>query len=236
MRVLVVESDMRAALCLARDLERAGHNVDFAENGSGALQMCNRVALVLLELELSDIDGIDVCRGIREICDVPVIVLTSRGSEVDCVLGLQAGSDDYVVKPYSFRELQARVDAIMRRVRAAHPSEKVIAHGSLRIDPSAHEVLVHEQPVQVTRKEFRLLYLLASEPQVVVPRQRIMSEVWDDCWTPSNSRTIDTHVSTLRNKLGAREWIVTVRGVGFKMGCCRHDRSDAQRSPAVAAG
>lgn len=236
MRILVVESDTRAALCLTRDLERSGHDVDIAENGSGALQMCNRVALVFLELELSDIDGIDVCRGIRERCDVPVIVLTSRDSEVDRVLGLQAGSDDYVVKPYSFRELRARVDAVMRRVRGTRPSEKVITHGSLRIDPSAHEVLVHERPVQVTRKEFRLLYLLASEPQVVVPRQRIMSEVWDDCWTPSNSRTIDTHVGTLRNKLGAREWIVTVRGVGFKMGCCHHGRSDAERSPAAAAG
>lgn len=123
------------------------------------------------------------------------------------------------MKPYSFPELVARIDAVMRRTPTGCTTNRAIAHGTLLIDPVAHEVVVAEKTVRVTRKEFDLLYLLASQPKEVIGRQRIMSEVWaDDSATAVGCRTIDTHVNTLRRKLGASDWIVTVRGVGFRMG------------------
>jgi DNA-binding response OmpR family regulator len=217
LRILTVEADSGTADCLAQGLRRHGHDVQIAANGAVALERFRWAHLVLLELELPDIDGLEVCREIWDSSDIHMIIVTSRGSEVDRVLGLQAGSDDYVVKPYSFRELMARIDAVMRRSRHTTVTSLPIECGPLRIDPAAREVRVHDRTVHVTRKEFGLLYLLASESEEVIPRQRIMSEVWDDNWTPSNSRTIDTHINALRKKLGAHDWIVTVRGVGFKM-------------------
>jgi len=219
MRILTVEDDACAAECMTEGLRRHGHEVKIAPTGMVALKIFGWAHLVLLELELPDIDGLEVCREIRKSSySTHIIIVTSKGGEVDRVLGLQAGSDDYIVKPYSFRELLARIDAVTGRNRQATVPNKTITHGPLHINHAAREVRLHEIPVHLTRKEFGLLYLLASESHEVIPRQRIMAEVWDDCWTPSNSRTIDTHVNTLRNKLGAREWIITVRGIGFRMG------------------
>src|SRR5690606_24191360 len=137
------------------------------------------------------------------------------GTELDRVLGLQAGADDYVVKPYGFRELMARIEAVMRRTHRHHGKGNVLLHGPLRIDASLREVSVHGRRIEVTRKELDLLCLLASFPDTVIPRKRIMNEVWGDTWS---RRTVDTHVSSLRNKLGRSDWIITVRGVGFRLG------------------
>lgn len=214
-RILVVENDEGRRESLACDLRRCGHRVAGAATGVDALQGCEEADLVLLDLELPDLDGLEVCRSIRATCDVPVIVVTSWGTELDRVLGLQAGADDYVVTPYSFRELGARIDAVMRRVQKQLPVEQVIQHGCLRIDARSREVFVGEQRVSVTRKEFDLLHLLASQPEAVVPRKRIMQKIWGDSWS---RRTVDTHVSSLRGKLGKSDWIITVRGVGFRIG------------------
>jgi DNA-binding response OmpR family regulator len=170
---------------------------------------------VLLDLELPDLDGLEVCRGIRAACDTPVIAVTARGTELDRVLGLQAGADDYVVKPYGFRELMARMDAVMRRSRRQPHAARVISHGLLRIDANLREVSIDGRCIDVTRKEFDLLYLLASNPNTVIPRKLLMQQVWGDSWS---RRTVDTHVSSLRTKLGASSWIITVRGVGFRLG------------------
>ncbi|MFI6084851.1 response regulator transcription factor [Streptomyces sp. NPDC051217] len=214
-RILVVESDAGDALSLAKGLQRQGHQVECVATGGAALQAYEDVDLVLLDLELPDLDGLDVCRGIRAVCDIPVIAVTARGSELDRVLGLQAGADDYLVKPYGFRELMARMDAVMRRSQPRPAVAKVISQGILRIDASLREVSLAGRSVEVTRKEFDLLYLLASHPDTVISRKRLMREVWGDSWS---RRTIDTHVSSLRNKLGASDWIITVRGVGFRLG------------------
>jgi DNA-binding response OmpR family regulator len=214
-RVLVVENDTGDAEALVSGVRRHGHEVGRVETGGAALQAFEGVDLVLLDLELPDLDGLEVCREIRSAGDIPVIVITARGTELDRVLGLNAGADDYMVKPYGFRELMARMDAVMRRTRPMTPAVMVITHGPLVIDASSREVSLRDERVEVTRKEFDLLYVLASHPDTIVPRKRLMQQVWGDSWS---RRTVDTHVSSLRNKLGASGWIITVRGVGFRLG------------------
>jgi DNA-binding response OmpR family regulator len=214
-RILVVEEDVGDMDALARGLRRHGHQVRGAKTGNETLMVYEDADLVLLDLELPDLDGLEVCRGIRSASDVPIIAVTARGTEVDRVLGLQAGADDYVVKPYGFRELMARMDAVMRRARPRASAPHVVSHGPLRIDAGSREVSVDGRLIDVTRKEFDLLYLLAAHPDTVIPRKRVIHQVWGDSWS---RRTVDTHVSSLRHKLGRSDWIITVRGVGFRLG------------------
>ncbi|WP_093798148.1 response regulator transcription factor [Streptomyces sp. Wb2n-11] len=216
-RVLVVENEPRAAEALVQGLRRHGYRAESVATGAKALQVHRSSDLVLLDLELPDLDGLEICRSIRATCDTPIIVVTARDTELDRVLGLQAGSDDYLAKPYGFRELMARMEAVMRRARPQQPVEQVITRGSLRIDARTREVRLDGRHVEVTRKEFDLLHLLASQPEAVISRRQLMVQVWDDSWSRPG-RTIDTHVSSLRNKLGSSSWIVTVRGVGFRLG------------------
>jgi DNA-binding response OmpR family regulator len=211
----VVENNVNDLEALAKGLRRHGHRVQSAKTGSHALQLYEDTDIILLDLELPDLDGLEVCREIRAACDIPVIAVTARGTELERVLGLQAGADDYVVKPYGFRELMARMGAVMRRVRPQAKDAAPVLHGPLRIDPSSREVQLGGRPIDMTRKEFDLLFLLASNPDTVVPRKRIMQQVWGDSWS---RRTVDTHVSSIRNKLGGSDWIVTIRGVGFRLG------------------
>lgn len=216
-RVLLVEKDARDAVPLTQDLRRHGHQVISVDTGEKALREFADADLVLLDLELPDLDGLEVCRAIRSVSDTPIIAVTRRSSELDRVLGLQAGSDDYLGKPYGFRELMARMEAVMRRARPRAPLSEVISHGPLCVDARTRSVLLHGSRVTVTRKEFDLLYLLASQPRNVVPRRQILQRVWSDTMA-GRSRTLDTHVNSLRNKLGSADWIVTVRGVGFQLG------------------
>ena len=214
-RVLVVENSAKDMEALTRGLQRNGHTVDNASTSSEALDAYKNSDMVLLDLELPDLDGLELCRIIRADCDIPIIAVTARGSELDRVLGFQAGVDDYVVKPYGFRELLARMEAVMRRARPQSTPFRGISHGLLTIDPNSRQVELGGQRIDLTRKEFDLLLLLASRPDTVVPRQQIMHEVWGDSWS---QRTVDTHVSSLRSKLGCSAWITTVRGVGFRIG------------------
>lgn len=223
MRILMVDADPAVGSRLAVNLGRHSHEVRTVADGASALQDFPWADLILLETELPDIDGVEVCRQIRRICETQIIIVTTRGAEVDRVLGLQAGSDDYIVKPYSFPELVARIDAVMRRtLQPAAAGKQQIVNGPLRIDPTSREVRIADDLIPVTRKEFGLLYLLASRPHEVISRSEIMADIWDDDTCSSSSgRTVDTHVNTLRKKLGARDWIVTVRGVGFMMGATK---------------
>ncbi|MFD0292355.1 response regulator transcription factor [Streptomyces sp. NPDC127061] len=214
-RILIVESDAGDACALEAGLRRHGHEVAAVDRGSAALEAHESVDLVLLDLELPDLDGLEVCKAIRSVSCVPLIVVTARGSELDRVLGLQAGADDYLVKPYGFRELMARIDAVMRRVRTQRRLGQAIDHGPLHIDVKSREVSLDGRDVGLTRKEFDLLCLLASHPDTVISRKRLLQQVWGDSWS---RRTVDTHVSSLRGKLGGSGWIITVRGVGFKLG------------------
>lgn len=216
LRVLVVESDGPAAEELVQELCRHGHQATSVATAAEALQVHHGVDLVLLDLDLPDLDGLEVCRRMRADGGVPIITVTARGAELDRVLGLQAGSDDYVVKPYGLRELLARMEAVMRRARPYRPAH-VITHGPLRIDAGTRELRLEGRRVELTPKEFDLLFLLASQSGATVSRRQLLSQVWDDEWS-HRGRTIDTHVSSLRNKLGSSRWIVTVRGVGFRLG------------------
>ena len=214
-RVLVAEGNCDEAKALVTELRRYGHDVNSAGTGSATLQTFEDFDLVLLDLDFPDLDGLEVCRAIRSFSNIPIIAVTSRGTELDRVLGLRAGADDYLVKPYGFRELIARMEAVMRRAQPQPAASSVVSYGPLSINASRREVSLDGRLIDVTRKEFDLLYLLASYPQVVIPRKRLMHQVWGDSWS---RRTVDTHVSSLRNKLGSSRWIITVRGVGFRLG------------------
>ncbi|WP_327279015.1 MULTISPECIES: response regulator transcription factor [unclassified Streptomyces] len=215
-RILVVENNDEDAEPLMRGLQRYGHHVERVSGGIPALDAYDGVDLVLLDLELPDLDGLEVCRQIRAAGDTAVIAVTARGAELDRVLGLQAGADDYLVKPYGFQELLARMEAVMRRVQMSTADPSLIVRGPLCIDAAARQVSLDGRRVEVTRKEFDLLYLLAVQPDNVVSRKAIMQAVWGDVWS---RRTIDTHISSLRGKLGSSDWIRNVRGVGFQLGC-----------------
>ncbi|MEV3853793.1 response regulator transcription factor [Streptomyces sp. NPDC050095] len=209
----------------AARLERLGHDVTCVATGGAALGQYREADLVLLDLDLPDIDGLEVCRRIRAATRVPLIAFTDSGTELDRVLGLRAGADDCLDKPYEFRELVARIEAVTRRTRpreSARESPTVVSIGGLRVDAASREVLVWGRQVDLTRKEFDLLYYLARHSEKVVSRQRLMKEIWGDGGVRETgaraSRTVDTHVSSLRGKLGDRAWIRTVRGVGFRIG------------------
>lgn len=215
-RVLVVESAEGEADTLIRGLSRNGHGVARVGTGAKALGAFEDKDMVLVNLELPDLDGLEFCRKVRAVCDVPIIAVTAQGSELDCVLALQAGADDFLAKPYGFRELMARMDAVMRRLRRQEqPAARTISQGRLRVDASTRQVHVAGRLVEVTRKEFDLLYHLALHRDTVVSRKELMERVWQDTWS---RRTVDTHISSLRGKLGSAGWIVTVRGVGFRLG------------------
>ncbi|TDC57496.1 response regulator transcription factor [Actinomadura sp. KC345] len=223
MRVLVVNEEPAVAESITAGLRRHGYDAESVDTGTEALRSHDQVDLVLLDLELPDLDGLEVCRAIRNEGDTPIIVVTDRDDRIHRVLVLQAGSDDCLDKrdcleiPLGFRELIARIEAVMRRARPDRHRRRQISRGSLHIDTDLREVRVDGRPVALTRKEFDLLHLLARHPEKILPRRQIMAEVWDDHHVGS-SRTLDMHVSSLRGKLGAGSWIRTARGVGFGIG------------------
>lgn len=216
MRLLVVEDDPAIGEPLRTGLEREGFEVNLVTTGSAALE-ADPADLVLLDLGLPDIDGGVVCRKLRERSGVPIIVVSARGDEIDRVSLLELGADDYVVKPFGFRELTARVRAVLRRTGQPEieEPEEVLAVGDLVVDRRTHEVTVADEAVGLTPKEFDLIAYLAADPDAVHTRDSIVSDVWDEHWWGS-TKTLDVHIASLRKKLGA-ERIETVRGVGFKM-------------------
>jgi two-component system response regulator RegX3 len=215
MRVLMVEDDDSIAVPLARGLEREGLDVARAATGAAALA-AQDYDVVLLDLGLPDIDGFEVCRRLRARSDVPIIVVTARGDEVDRVVGLELGADDYIVKPFGFRELLARIRAVTRRsqVRTEDLAPRIV--GPLTIDRRTHQVTLSGEVLALTPKEFDLLSLLAEAPGTVFARAAILEEVWDAHWY-GPTKTLDVHVAALRKKLGDAAWIETVRGVGFRL-------------------
>jgi DNA-binding response OmpR family regulator len=214
-RVLVVEDDDAIAEPLARGLEREGHEAIVAPTGAAALA-AEGYDVVLLDLGLPDVDGFEVCRQLRASSSVPIIVVTARGDEVDRVVGLELGADDYMVKPFGFRELLARIRAVTRRARPNGDELAARSFGALTVDPRTHSVTVGSTVVTLTPKEFDLLLLLAEEPGAVYTRIQVLETVWDPHWY-GPSKTLDVHVASLRKKLGDPGWIETVRGVGFRL-------------------
>ena len=214
-RVLLVEDDARVAAALAASLNRRGYDVVRAATAAEALA-APPVDLVLLDLNLPDGDGIDLCRELRKAdSHLAIIAVTARGEERDRVVGLRTGADDYVVKPFSMIELQARIDAVLRRAaRAARPAQ-VIAVGPVRVDAGARRVWVGEREAVLTRTEFDLLLALAREPGVVISRDRLLMDVWQTTW--AGGHTLEVHIGALRHKLDEPGLIQTVRGVGYRL-------------------
>jgi two-component system, OmpR family, response regulator RegX3 len=218
MRVLVVEDDDRIAVPMVEGLKRHGFIPSRVTTGAQALSAAADNDVVLLDLGLPDLDGIEVCRQLRARSAIPILVITARGEETDRVIGLELGADDYLVKPFGFRELIARIRAVQRRTggsSTAEPDEQQV--GALRIHRRTRRVYLDETEIALTPKEFDLLAVLAHEPGVVVTRQQLLEEVWDPHWY-GPTKTIDVHVATLRKKLCDRRWIETVRGVGLRLG------------------
>jgi DNA-binding response OmpR family regulator len=216
-RVLLAEDDPAISEPLARALLREGYEVDVRADGRAALEGANQNPdLVVLDLGLPHIDGLEVCRRIRASgLTVPVLILTARADEVDLVVGLDAGADDYVTKPFRLAELLARVRALMRR----HPTDTGPDGAGVRIDPEARRAFFNEEELQLTAKEFDLLRVLVREQGKVVSREQLMREIWETVWFGS-TKTLDMHISVLRRKLGddaaQPRFISTVRGVGFR--------------------
>jgi two-component system, OmpR family, response regulator RegX3 len=214
MKVLLVEDEDSIAEPLAEGLRREGFEVERAATGAEALA-ADPADVVLLDLRLPDTDGYAVCRGLRERSDVPIIMVTARGEEVDKVIGLELGADDYVVKPFGLRELIARIHAVTRRTQLA-PAAGPLRVGSLEVDVRARRARLDGADLALTAKEFDLLAALAAEPGAAVTRQQLLRRVWDTDWY-GQTKTIDVHVGSLRRKLGDPGWIETVRGVGFRL-------------------
>ncbi len=212
MRVLVVEDDPGVAIPLVEGLRRNGLDVTHVGFAAEVIPASYSADVILLDIELPDGDGISILRELRQVSDVPVIIVSARGHEADRVIGLEFGADDYVVKPFSARELSARIRAISRRRRVEEP----IAAGRITVDRSRRHASVDQVPVELTAKEFDLLAVLAEEPGRVVPRQELYSRVWDPVWHGSG-KTLDVHVSALRRKLGDPDLIATIRGVGYQL-------------------
>jgi two-component system, OmpR family, response regulator RegX3 len=220
MHLLVVEDDAAIAEPMIEGLRREGFTVTWVDTGTEALAAAG-ADLVLLDLGLPDLDGYTVCRQLRAASTTPIIVVTARGTEVDKVIGLELGADDYLVKPFGFRELVARIRAVLRRTEPASPADGPRDLGSLVIDRRTRRVSVDGVELALTPKEFELLALLSDDPGAVVTRQQILEEVWDPHWY-GPTKTVDVHVASLRRKLGHPEWIETVRGVGLRLGPTQH--------------
>jgi len=218
-KVLMVEDDRGVAVSLADGLGDAGFEVSHAATGQAGLdaEANDDVDVVLLDLGLPDMDGRDVCRELRSrSSNVPIIMLTARSDEFDRVLGLELGADDYVTKPFSVRELVARIRAVTRRAGGHDVGDEPQAIGPLAIDRRTRRVAVHGRPVNLTAKEFDLLAFLATDPGAVHSRTVILENVWDTHWY-GPTKTVDAHVAAVRKKLGDPRWIEAVRGVGFRL-------------------
>ena len=215
--ILLVEDEEDIAALVRAYLERDGFRVLWATRGTEGLAELERndVRLAILDLQLPDADGLDICRAIRTSSSLPVVMLTARDEEVDRVTGLELGADDYVTKPFSPRELAARVRAVLRRVEPEETDDRLRA-GDVELDRKARTATVAGAEVELTGREFDLLWHLAARPGVVVTRSQLLDRVWGIEF-PGGTRTVDVHVGQLRRKLGRPKLIRTVRGTGYKV-------------------
>ncbi len=221
--ILVIDDDPDILKILKDNLELDGYRVCTAMQGKDALALFKKrpIDLVILDLMLPDMDGIQVCRAIRAHSDVSIILLTAKDSVTDKVLGLEHGADDYIVKPFDYLEVAARIKARLRRSKPANASHKVHETGNIRLDPNSYNVFVGGRQIKLTKKEFDLLHLLLEHSGKVLEREAIRQALWPDSKLYKWSRTIDVHIKNLRAKLGEQPnnsgYIVTVAGVGYML-------------------
>jgi DNA-binding response OmpR family regulator len=227
-RALVVDDEVPLAKVVASYLEREHFEVTLANNGHDAVSLAREIDpdVVVLDLALPGIDGVEVCRQLRMFSDAYVVMLTARDTEMDTVVGLSVGADDYMTKPFSPRELVARIRAMLRRPRSVSaPTETTVdpdrVFGALRIDVGGRQVFIDDEPITLTRTEFDVLAALSARPGIVLSRRQLLDAVWAESWVGSE-HLVDVHVGHLRRKLGddpgAPRYVITVRGVGYRMG------------------
>jgi len=223
-KILVVEDEPSIAEVVALYLQRAGYQVQTAVDGKTAMSLLEKEFpdLVVLDLMLPEVDGLSITRWLRDRSDVPIIMLTARREEIDRITGLEMGADDYVVKPFSPQELVSRVRAVMRRIKregAPAGAERPISFGELHIDPAGRTVSTSGQEVQLTAKEFDMLYLLAQHPKQVFTREQLLERVWGGA-EYIDPGTVTVHIRRVREKIetdpSKPQWLVTVWGVGYK--------------------
>ena len=222
MRLLIVDDDANLRHTLGYALRQEGFEVIAAEDGERGLEAFrqDRPDAIVLDLMLPNVDGFEVCRRIRRESDVPILMLTARDTEIDKVVGLELGADDYLAKPFSTRELVARVRALLRRTRPVRaPTPERLESGALQLDAARHRVTLDGREVALKPKEFDLLAFFTGHPGQVFGREQLLASVWGFDFA-GDSRTVDTHVKTLREKLGDDaehpRWIDTLRGVGYR--------------------
>jgi DNA-binding response OmpR family regulator len=215
--IVVVDDEANISELIALYLDREGYRVVTAATGASGVDAVHehRPRLVVLDIGLPDVDGLEVCKRIRERSQTPVIFLTARDSEIDRVLGLELGGDDYLTKPFSPAELVARVKAVLRRSDGA-PAPEVVQAGAVTVDTGRREVRIDERVVELTTKEFDLLRFLAERPGLALSRQQILDGVWGYDWY-GDPRTVDVHIAQVRKKIGGAIEIRTVRGVGYRL-------------------
>ena len=227
-RILVVEDEKALAGVVASYLERAGYEVSQQATGPEGVAAARELTpdVIILDLGLPGLDGIEVCRQIRTFSDCYILMLTARSDEVDRLIGLSVGADDYITKPFSTRELVARVQTVLRRPRrpadaGVHGGEAAREFGELRIDPAGRDVWLTGEPVRLTRTEFDILDTISGQPWLALSRRQIIDQVWDTAWV-GDDHVVDVHIANLRKKLGddpnQPRYLITVRGVGYRMG------------------
>lgn len=217
MEVLIVEDDDAMAAALAAAVESAGHRAARVSRGADALLAHRRFEVILLDLGLPDIDGLDVLRKLRQVTQCPILILTARDDERSVVLGLRSGADDYLVKPVKLVELLARIEAVTRRaVRRSANRPRSIVLGDLEVDLDRRVAALRSQALPLTATEFDLLALLARHAGSVVTREQILDALWGDAFVAS-SRSLDVHLTGLRGKLQLPGFIINVRGVGYRI-------------------
>jgi two-component system OmpR family response regulator len=220
-RILVVDDEPHIREVITFALERVGMATATARNGAEALQMFRRggVDLIVLDVGMPEMDGLEVCRQVRKSSDVPILFLSARDEEIDRVLGLEIGGDDYVTKPFSPRELVARVNVILKRSNGAVPRRTTLSHGRISLDAGRHEVRFNGAPVALTAVEFAMLEALLARPEFVFTREQLMSAAYRGSIHVAD-RTVDSHIRNIRAKFaeaGCPDAIATVRGVGFRL-------------------
>jgi DNA-binding response OmpR family regulator len=228
--ILVVDDEPNIIELAKLYLEREGYRVAGASNGSDALSKLDAMgpALIVLDLMLPDVDGFELCREIRKKSDIPVLMLTARGEDIDKIIGLELGADDYVTKPFNPRELVARVKAVLRRYQTGLKPGRVLELGKLRIDLARHEASVEERALVLRTKEFALLATLVQNAGLVLSREQLLEMVWGYDYY-GETRTVDVHVNHLREKIASSEVVIeTVRGMGYKMVVKAESRSDLE--------
>jgi two-component system phosphate regulon response regulator PhoB len=224
-KILVVEDDKHISRLVKYNVDKSGYNCLVAEDGDEALDILGRqnIDLIILDIMLPEIDGFEVCRTLKQdikLKNIPIIMLTAKGEEVDRIVGLELGADDYVVKPFSPRELMLRVKAVLRRKKMPESPRDIITRGALVVDTAKHKVTVYNKDVELTPIEFKLLVTLLERAGRMQSRDQLLSDVWgmhSDVFT----RTVDTHIKRLREKLGKMgKLIETIRGMGYR---CKED-------------